>query len=256
MPLYVIAVICWDNSIEAEEARMNSRVRSGLVAVALMFPPSIAFASCLEEAAGFAERVCGEISSRGSSQLISGSGGFNAEAKGLIARMLGTAQGDAKVDAALSSYENVAREELTKEHANVRDCRIRMVEVAVKQVCPETPVKKDRSTTIQPIQQFYAAGSAIYQNINVPNVTDTQIDALTGEANKWYNDTIQWLKNNMTEGAVARFTNNSDKLSFSFNLDGKHAPEEKKKRDDTLNGLAGCLTNLETIMKTDLWDPR
>lgn len=67
---------------------MNSRVPSAFVAFTLMFFPSIAFASCLEEAAGFAERVCGEISSRGSSQLISGSGELNAEAKGLIARML------------------------------------------------------------------------------------------------------------------------------------------------------------------------
>lgn len=128
---------------------MNSRVPSAFVAFTLMFFPSIAFASCLEEAAGFAERVCGEISSRGSSQLISGSGELNAEAKGLIARMLGSAQGDAKVDAAISSYENVTREALSSEHANVRDCRMRMIEVAVKQVCPGAPVKKDRSKIIQ-----------------------------------------------------------------------------------------------------------
>jgi hypothetical protein len=73
----------------------------------------------------------------GSSQLITGSGELSAEAKGLIARMLGSAQGSASVDEAVSTYENVAREELAKEHANVRDCRVHMVDVAMKQVCKQ-----------------------------------------------------------------------------------------------------------------------
>jgi len=235
---------------------MEARLWLGLLLVAPIFYSQCAFASCLEEAADFAERVCGEISSRGSSQLVSGSGDLNAEAKGLIARMLGTAQGDIKVNAAISSYENVAREELTKEHANVRDCRMRMIEVAVKQVCPETPVKNNRSSIIQPLQQFYTTGSTITQRLRMSNVTDAQIDDLNAEANKWYTDTIKWLRSNMTDQAVARFMNNSDKLSFSFDLDGKHSPDEKKKRDEVLNGLTGCLTNLETIMKTDIWDRR
>jgi hypothetical protein len=101
----------------------------------LLVIPSTSVASCLDDTAAFAERVCGEISNKGSSQLISGSGQLSAEAKGLIARALGSAQGDAKLDAAVSSYENVVREELAKEHANARDCKIKMVGVAVAQVC-------------------------------------------------------------------------------------------------------------------------
>ena len=46
-----------------------------------------AVASCLDETAAFAERVCGEISNKGSSQLVSGSGQLSAEAKGLITRI-------------------------------------------------------------------------------------------------------------------------------------------------------------------------
>jgi hypothetical protein len=222
----------------------------------MMFFPSIAFPSCLEEAAGFAERICGEISNRGSSQLISGSGALNAEAKGLIARMLGTAQGDAKVDAAITSYENVTREALSSEHANVRDCRMRMIEVAVKQVCPEAPVKKDRSKIMQNLEQYYANGNAIRQALSMSNVTDAQIDALTDNGNKWLNDTISWIRENMTEGAVAKFTNVSGKLSFSYGLDGTHTEEEKKKREGALNGLAGLLANLEALIDTDVWDAR
>lgn len=239
-----------------KEGQVNSRGPSAFVVFTLIFFPSIAFASCLEEAAGFAERMCGEISSRGSSQLISGSGELNVKAKGLIARMLGSAQGDAKVDAAITSYENVTREQLASEHANARDCNIRMAEVAITQVCPQAPVKKDRSKIIQSLEQYYASGSAITQTLLARNITDAQIDELANAGNKWYNDTINWIRDNMTEGAVAKFMSMSDKLSFSYELDGTHTAEEKKKREDTLNGLNGRLTNLEALINTDVWDVR
>lgn len=131
-----------------------------------------------------------------------------------------------------------------------------MIEVAVKQVCPGAPVKKDRSKIIQTLEQSYAAGSAITQTLLARNVTDAKIDALTNDANKWYRDTINWIRDNITEGAVAKFMSMSDKLSFSYHLDGTHAAEEKKKREGTLNGLAGRLTNLEALINTDVWDAR
>jgi hypothetical protein len=123
---------------------MNALLRSGIASCLLMLLPFGAFASCLDEAAAFSERICGAISNRGSSELISGSGALSAEAKGLIARMLGSAQGDAKVDAAVSSYDNVVREELAKEHANARDCKLKMVDVAVAKVC--SPPKRTETT--------------------------------------------------------------------------------------------------------------
>jgi hypothetical protein len=234
---------------------VNARVPLASIAFALIFFPYIALASCLEEAGGFAERVCGEISSRGSSQLVSGSGALNAEAKGLVARMLGSAQADAKVDAAVSSYENVTREALSGEHANVRDCRMRMVEVAVKQVCVDVPIKKDRAKIIQILEQYYALGNKITQAISVRNITDAQIDSLSEGADNWYNDAIHWISANMTDGAVAKFTAITP-MSFSYDLDGTHSPEEKKKRDATLNGLTSRLANLETLINTDVWDAR
>ncbi len=114
---------------------MNPCLRSAFAGFGLILTPFGVLASCLDEAAIFSERICGEISNRGSSQLISGSGELNAEAKGLIARMLSSVQGNAKVDAAVSTYDNVVREELTNEHKTARDCKTRMVDDAVKQVC-------------------------------------------------------------------------------------------------------------------------
>jgi hypothetical protein len=203
-------------------------VRLAAVVGSLIFPPGTGFASCLEEAAGFAERVCGELSNRGSSQLISGSGTLNAEAKGLIARMLGSAQGDAKVDAAVSTYENVTREELAKDHENIINCRMKMIEAAVKQVCPEAADKKDRTKVIGNLQKAYVSGNTIRQNLLPRTITDEQIDLFGTEADKWYVETCTWIKTNMSDGALARFTDNSDKPSFSFELDGTHSAEEKK----------------------------
>lgn len=212
---------------------MSSRAPSAFVAFLLIFFPSVAFASCLEEAAGFAERVCGEISSRGSSQLISGSGELNAQAKGLIARMLGSAEGDAKVDAAISSYENVAREQLSSEHSNVRDCRMRMIETAVKQVCPEAPVKKDRSKIIQTLEQYYASGNAILTRLSMRNVTDAQIDLLNDDANRWYNDAIGWIRDNMTEEAAAKFMSITDTLSLGSVMIWTERIQRKKRKSVT-----------------------
>ena len=117
---------------------MRIGLRTGLGSLALLIAmTSAALATCLDDAATFADRVCGELSNHGSSQLITGSGELSAEARGLIARMLGSAQGSASVNEAVSTYENVAREQLAQEHANVRDCKAHMVDVAVKQVCKQ-----------------------------------------------------------------------------------------------------------------------
>jgi hypothetical protein len=134
----------------------------------LMSPGPVRAASCLEDAASFADRVCGEISNKGSSQLVSGSGALSAEARGLIARMLGSAQASGNVDAAVTSYENVTREELAKEHANVRDCREQMIIVAVRQVCPEASnpsaiPPSNRTEVLNKIAEFMEQGEQIRQ---------------------------------------------------------------------------------------------
>jgi hypothetical protein len=97
---------------------------------------SEATSSCLNEAVALADKICGEISNKGSSQLISKSGTLNTEAEGLIAEILGTTKGGAKLDEAVSSYNGVLRDQLAGNHADVRDCKASMVEITVKKVCP------------------------------------------------------------------------------------------------------------------------
>jgi hypothetical protein len=121
---------------------MKAFLHSVIGGLALTLISSWACASCLDEAARFAERICGEIKTGGSSQLVSGSGELTVEAKGIIARLFGAARSDAKVEAATSSYENVARQELAKRLSERQGCAERMVTVATAQVCNKQPETK------------------------------------------------------------------------------------------------------------------
>lgn len=106
-----------------------------LIVLTLSLGCSTALAACLDEAADFAGRICGEVSNRGASRIITTSGELTAEAKGLIRQILGTAGGTVKADAEIITYENVVREQLGPELINVRDCKTRMAEAAIKAAC-------------------------------------------------------------------------------------------------------------------------
>jgi hypothetical protein len=109
---------------------------------------SPAFADCLTDAAVFANRICGEVSNRGSARLVTGSGELNAEARGLIRRLLGSAGGEFKGETEFTSYENVLREQLASELVNVRECGVRMAEAAMKQACSaDAGVRLEQRTT-------------------------------------------------------------------------------------------------------------
>ena len=72
----------------------------------------------------------------------------------------------------------------------------------------------------------------------------------------WLNEAASWIQKNMSPSAAARFLNNTDKASYTFTLHGDQREGQKKKRDNILNSLGGCLTNLETLMKSDQWDSK
>lgn len=106
-----------------------------------------AHGSCLDEMAKFAERICGEISTKGSSSVVDAGGGLNAEAKGLLKKFVGSAGVGGDVEVVKESYENVLREHLESELRNNRDCRIKMVAVGQK-YCTEA-VGKSRLELIR-----------------------------------------------------------------------------------------------------------
>ena len=92
-------------------------------------------AACLDEAAAFARKVCGELSSRGSSNLVTTSGELNAEAKGILHRFIGSASGEICGKTQIETYEGVVRDQLTQARFNELNCRSEMAKIAVAQAC-------------------------------------------------------------------------------------------------------------------------
>jgi hypothetical protein len=111
------------------------RIEMAALIGAFVFGAQCASASCLNEAEDFAERICGEISRRGSSQMITASGKLTVEAQGLLQETLGSIGGEFAGEAEKKTFENVLQEQLGPELVNVRQCRTRMAEAAIKQVC-------------------------------------------------------------------------------------------------------------------------
>ena len=94
-----------------------------------------ASAGCLDEVASFAERICGQIKTSGSSQLTEANGELKAEVSGIVRRVLGEGGGAINVKHLGDAYENVLRQDLGKELFDVRSCRIKMVEVGRSEAC-------------------------------------------------------------------------------------------------------------------------
>ncbi|MEI6706422.1 MAG: hypothetical protein WCK96_04700 [Methylococcales bacterium] len=102
---------------------------------------SVVFADCLNEVSNFAEKICGEIQKSGSRQLIEANGELKAEISGIVRKALGEVKGGINGKILQETYENVLREDLSKELFNVRECRQKMVETAfshLSEVCPSS----------------------------------------------------------------------------------------------------------------------
>ena len=123
-------------SLSANEPALSLRAVRVVVLAALTLSQQIASGqSCLDQAASYAERICGEIQKGGYSQVIEADGQLKAGVSGILSRVLGTGGVSAGAGGIRSSYENVLRQDLAKELFNVRECRMRMAEAARTQVC-------------------------------------------------------------------------------------------------------------------------
>jgi hypothetical protein len=101
-----------------------------------------ALADCLDDAANYTDRICGEILRTGSSSVLDASGNLNIEAKGIISKVFGTAGGNAVVRAFEDQYTNVPRDQLARELASARGCRERIEAIARQETCRRPVVYK------------------------------------------------------------------------------------------------------------------
>jgi hypothetical protein len=111
-------------------------LKRAVVIMAAATLPMLAVAqSCLEQVATFAERVCGEIQRSGVSQVVEANGQLKAEVSGIVSKVVGSGGGSVNGKVLRESYENVLRQDLSKELFNIRECRIKMVEVGRAEAC-------------------------------------------------------------------------------------------------------------------------
>jgi hypothetical protein len=118
-------------------------LRLTVVCSLLLIHSSATSTPCLEQAAVFAERICGEIQRSGISQVVEANGQLKAGVSGILARVLGSGSASVNAKVLRESYENVLREDLAKELFNARDCRMRMVEVARLEACKPAPTPSE-----------------------------------------------------------------------------------------------------------------
>jgi hypothetical protein len=112
-------------------------------ALVLVFMPSApAVASCLDDVSTFAIRICGEIDKSGKASTVDASGKLDASVSNIITRIAGGGSANVSGSVLVKTFENVTQDQLGNELFNVRECREKMVDVAVKQVCQKPPTYK------------------------------------------------------------------------------------------------------------------
>jgi hypothetical protein len=101
---------------------------------------SAAHASCLDDAAKFAENVCGAIENEGYSSTKTLTGNVEAKTDGVLSRAL-AASGNVSLGVKTDGYKGVIREQLGFEKYDARGCRQKMALEATKQ-CPHSEFEK------------------------------------------------------------------------------------------------------------------
>jgi hypothetical protein len=118
-------------------------VKIFLVLIFLTISMSSASASCLDDVAVFAEKICGQIQKTGTSHLIEANGSLKAEISGIVRKVVGGGTGGISGKITSETYENVLRTDLAKELFDVRSCRIKMVDVGRAELCKTKPVSRE-----------------------------------------------------------------------------------------------------------------
>jgi hypothetical protein len=146
--------------------------------------------SCLDDVASFALKICGEIANSGSRTIVDANGNLDANVSSIVRRVIGGGNASINGQMLYETYSGVLREQLSGAQFNVLDCRQKMVDVAVKQVCRS---KTQNETTPKPSYSYLANASTLIEKDisyfqNVPKGT-SQKGKLFGQING-YKETI------------------------------------------------------------------
>jgi len=108
----------------------------GIIA-SFLTKPAIA-SSCLDEVANFAIRICGDIATSGTSTIVDENGDIDSSISNIIKEVVGGSSSSINGHILYDTYVGVARDQLAGVYFSDIDCRQKMVNVAVAQVCRQT----------------------------------------------------------------------------------------------------------------------
>lgn len=106
-----------------------------------------------------------------------------------------------------------------------------------------------RGPQLERFKATFSTGSKLYREFRGGSLTDIQIDELCGRADEWLNETFQWIRADVSDYAAERFLFRPQTLSFSYNLQGEHAPGYVDKWGKCQQGLGVYLVNLDQLMR-------
>ncbi|MBN9318979.1 MAG: hypothetical protein J0I28_04745 [Caulobacterales bacterium] len=105
-----------------------------------------------------------------------------------------------------------------------------------------------RGPQLERFKSTFTAGAKLKRQFT-RDVTDSQIDELCDLADKWVNDTYNWLNGDVSEYAAERFIFRPPGNAYSYNLPGDHSPGYADKWGGCQQGISALLVNLDQLMR-------
>jgi len=104
------------------------------------------------------------------------------------------------------------------------------------------------------LQEFYARGNAIYANSRSDKLTDKDVDSRFKEFMDWANGAGNWMNDNISPAATAKFTTWHAEFGKTPKLAGSHPEEENNKFQTLRVVLPQLLDNLRFLMTPGAMD--
>lgn len=163
---------------------MRSSILPTIFSFAFAFP---ADAGCLDEAARFAQLICGEIEKSGAKTTVDATGKLSVNVSGIVKKAIGSNSGELSGKILEESYNGVLQDQLGAELFNVRECRQKMAGSAVKQACAKIQENEDKLSPKKPeddtnYNKMYGNFTGFAENITAGARGTFSINVLSGNS--------------------------------------------------------------------------
>lgn len=156
---------------------MQNRITC-VMAIAFGIVPTTAMANCLDDVSSFAEKICGKIQIDGHSTTTEISGEIEADLSGMILKFLGKTKVSMDGKRVTEAYKNVLRNDLPKELMDIRQCRIKMVEIGRSELCKSAAAEIQNKRYVADPQDNFPGVAISYPASLVEKEADTGVPRL------------------------------------------------------------------------------